>query len=201
MTTDELKTCIEAILDDTFKRLDYAYRCNKEDSQEDKAPHKDEIKNRLIFPKNRNKETRVSEQELRFAFVEAFIESGNKGKHDLFYSIETPTTETYSFKGKGRRSGNFDVVIFDGKMQRVCLMEFKANNPRIKEHNKDFEKLTNSEESKNAELRYFIEIVENNNKRTSTNLKDKLIKPNACQRPIIKIKAYSLQRRVYMIDK
>lgn len=206
MTTDQLKTYIDNILNDTFKRLNYAYRCNnevdpedKKTQNEDKKPHKEEIKTRLIFPRKRDKTPHVSEQELRFAFVEAFIKSGNKRNHDLYYSIETPTTETYSFTGKGRRSGNFDVVIFNGNMQRVCLIEFKANNPDISKHKKDFEKLTNSKESKNAELRYFVEIVENDNSRTSKNLKEKLIKPKPGQQPIIVI-AYSLQSKNCFIN-
>jgi len=50
----------------------------------------------LIFP---NKETakgsvkRISEQELRFLFVEEF----KKLCTDLFYSIETPTEDKYKF--------------------------------------------------------------------------------------------------------
>lgn len=142
-------------------------------------------RSRLVFPMygaHRNYETRVSEQELRFAFVEAFNKICDEKQLDLFYSVETPTkARTYSGFASGNprdddpngRSGEFDMVIYDNKFNRVCLIEFKANNAEEKEHTKDFLKLNNKEEGNKNVLRYFIEIVRTANKDTIRSLRHK----------------------------
>ena len=55
----------------------------------------------MVFPKYRNKETRVSEQELRFAFIEAFNELNKENNWGLYYSVETPTEKNTDFLIKG----------------------------------------------------------------------------------------------------
>ena len=66
---------------------------------------------RLVFPRYRKKEDdekvelRVSEQEARFAFVEALCQG------PLRYSVEVPTTKCYSFSGKGSRSASTDLQV------------------------------------------------------------------------------------------
>ena len=52
---------------------------------------------RLVFPTysgSRAGQLRVSEQEARFAFVEALQQSGS-----FYYSVETPTREAYQLTG------------------------------------------------------------------------------------------------------
>ena len=49
----------------------------------------------MIYPNLSTGEMRISEQELRFVFVEEF----KKEHPNLFYSVETPTENKYKFKG------------------------------------------------------------------------------------------------------
>lgn len=95
---------------------------------------------RLVFPTYRNGTLRVSEQEARFAFVEAMRAS------ELLYSVETPTTKRYSFTGKTALSAQTDLAMYGGDGIRVCNVEFKAKgvSPSAKKHlpiYKDIEKL------------------------------------------------------------
>ena len=92
----------------------------------------------LLFPCARNNKLRVSEQEARFAFVEALC------RRSLRYSIETPTKKDYQFTGNTPISAQTDLSVYDmnGKSS-ICNIEFKAHgaskeNPSIK---KDVEKL------------------------------------------------------------
>ena len=109
-----------------------------------------------------NGETRISEQELRFAFVEAFNSSLAVKDKNLFYSIETPTRLKYKGfssdpqQDDNGRSGEFDMVIFNEKQERVCLIEFKANNASATDHEKDLLKL---DKEGDGILTYFIEVL------------------------------------------
>ena len=151
MKKEEIKKLMEEIIKATFDRLQEAY-----DYRQENSPNKDPLKNRksrLVFPmygEHRNHETRISEQELRFSFVEAFNKYCDKKNIDLFYSVETPTKDTYSgFKDKKEepkqdpngRSAEFDLVIYNNDLKRVCLVEFKALNADEHDHWKDFVKL------------------------------------------------------------
>ena len=178
---ENLQKHIETIINNTFEAIDELYRNNKE-NDEGKFDNK---KSRLVFPKYRDKEKiRVSEQELRFLFVEEFIKyinDFNKNKKNtplnLFYSIETPTEEKYLFKEtpkkhiphdeEGGQSAQFDLVIFDESKKRVCLIEFKNNSNDAEEHEKDFLKL--SVEGNEDTLCYFISIAESSNGGTLGN--------------------------------
>lgn len=113
------------------------------------------------------KDTRISEQELRFAFVEAFNEvcNGKDGKN-WFYSVETPTKDKYSgFSetpqrgGDKPRSAEFDMVIFDEKMNRICMIEFKANNADDLDHKKDQLKLNNKYENNEEVPTFFVGVI------------------------------------------
>ena len=75
---------------------------------------------RLVFPKYRGKGLRVSEQEARFAFVEALA------KGPLRYSVETPTSKRYSFSGKTPLSAQTDLQLHDESEIGICNVEFKA---------------------------------------------------------------------------
>lgn len=186
MNAEELKPHIDKIIKLAFERVQYAYDNNKETEPTENSEHK----TRLVFPSYSHPETRKSEQELRFCFVEAFNDYVVKEKLPLYYSVETPTRDKYSGFSKktpqrdnNGRSGEFDLVVFeleDGTMKRRCLIEFKANNAYHYEHKKDFVKLNNEQEwcnrnekEKDVLLRYLIELIDGYDKRTISSLKKK----------------------------
>jgi len=95
---------------------------------------------KLLFPEYRGGDLRVSEQEARFAFVEALAPGS------LTYSVEAPTSKLYQFTGKSPLSAQTDLTIHNEAGGRICNVEFKAEgvSPSAKEHfpiYKDFEKL------------------------------------------------------------
>ena len=185
------KEHIENVINRTFKIIKNVY-----DNQQEKEGLKgagDE--SRIIFPKKReNKkgvyETRISEQELRFVFVEQLnneikgLEDNDKPseKWDVYYSVETPTMHGYTgFKiGQSKaddengQSGNIDLTIHDKQGNRICLIEFKALNPKRADYQKDFCKLVMEDKKNKDLLRYFIQIVENVDSRTMRNIREKI---------------------------
>lgn len=102
---------------------------------------------RLLFPSVRNGqigELRVSEQEARFAFVEALI------SRNFHYAVEVPTEKTYQFTGKFPKSAQSDLAVYEvdafNAAARICNVEFKAKgiSSGAEDHEpirKDFEKL------------------------------------------------------------
>ena len=166
---NELNERIETILDETFKVIDTVFSCHRETINF--HPGKE---SRLVFPRyslkhkdetEREPETRVSEQELRFAFVEKFNEICNKEKWPYYYSIETPTEKRYVFaketeprvakKDEGV-SGQFDLVVYNDQGERICYIEFKAGMSPEKEFAKDF--LKQNKEVLNHEA-YFVHLL------------------------------------------
>lgn len=122
---------------------------------------------RLIFPTYRDKGVRVSEQGLRVAFVEMLIDyCHDKEINDLFYSVETPTEDKYTFSekrikknpiiGEGQ-SGNFDLTLLGKDEKRLCLVEFKAGNVSEQAYKEVLAKLSNPNES--GITRYLIHVV------------------------------------------
>ena len=191
-----LRDVMEDIISNTFKRLSNVYNEHREGKDSDIKPTKEG--SRLVFPmygQHRDNETRISEQELRFAFVEEFNKSEGAKALNLFYSVETPTRDKYSGFSQGKdntpaqddkgRSGEFDMVIYNNKLERVCLIEFKANNSAKNQHAKDFVKLNNYKEGDETVLRYFIEVIKAYDDDTIVNLKDKL-GSNKCLKAIFK---------------
>ena len=102
---------------------------------------------RLVIPRYRKKDDdekvklRVSEQEARFAFVEALCQGPFR------YSVETPTSKLYQFTGDTSVSAQTDLSLYDatGKTS-ICNVEFKAKgvSPGAKDNSsihKDVEKL------------------------------------------------------------
>ena len=190
MIKEELKPIIETIIKDAFKRIEYAYQHQREPIIyiPETVNEERETRTRLIFPRyaksrkdGKEVETRISEQELRFAFVEAFnAYCETKHIEDLYYSIETPTENRYSGftsnpqrNDNNGRSGEFDLVIFKKEkndLKRSCLIEFKANNAGQIDHWKDIIKL---KEEGTDKLCYFIEILKSFNDATKKNLEDK----------------------------
>lgn len=142
----------------------------------------------LIFPlkiqaMGTKEKNRISEQELRFLFVEEFI----KENSNLFYSIETPTEAKYKFGksyndikiDKNGQSALLDMCVFKNEnktYKRILNIEFKSKNPNIKGIGKDLLKLMH--EKQNGA---FIHLLKNTNintfiNKTQTGIFDKLYK-------------------------
>ncbi len=189
---NEHKEHIENVISRTFKIIKNVY-----DNQQEKNGLKVAGNgSRIIFPKKRTgkkgkDETRISEQELRFIFVEQLnkeigVKDNGKPNWDVYYSVETPTMHGYKGFKNGRpkvddengQSGNIDLTIHDNQGNRICLIEFKALNPKKADYQKDFFKLENEDEKKENLFRYFIQIVENVNSRTMNNIGRKIGKEN-----------------------
>ena len=171
------KEHLEEIVQKTFEAIQDAYNYQTENAPKLDNPNRLKL-SRIVFPKKRDETTRISEQELRCVFVEQLNKKINEG-WDVFYSVETPTCDAYKGFCRGEtprqdesgRSGEFDLVIFNNRLERIALIEFKANNASNHEHMKDFVKLNNPKEG--DVLKYFIEIVKSFDKGTLSNLHGK----------------------------
>lgn len=170
---------MNAIISMAFAKISAVYQHNYEVSQQNNTFQVSDG-SRLVFPCYRNGRTRVSEQELRFAFVEAFYEYCSNPQHsaNYYYSIETPTRDLYKGfaagtpkaynKGdtKSYRSANFDLVVYNECGKRICLIEFKAHNGDKAQFVKDFTKLTNKQEGDRDVLKFFLLLLEDYNAAT-----------------------------------
>ncbi len=178
-----VKDHIKVIIDNTFKTINEVYRTQKENQEIERNNNS----SRIIFPlkrdsKGRKEEFRISEQELRFVFVEEFNKYCNKKNWDAYYSVETPTSKRYDFSKKEKpckvdspngQSAMVDFSIFlkeQDKLTRVALIEFKALNPDKQSYMKDYVKLLNEDQK----LVYFIMIVKSANARTSNSIAEKI---------------------------
>lgn len=183
--TEKTKNNKEIILGIISKAFENAKKAYDFTQKPDSSEH-----SRLIFPKKRDETIRVSEQELRFAFVEEFLKD-EKAK-DWFYAVEVPTKDKYRFsnkenpkvveKGEIGQSASFDLALYtkdDKDFKTIALLEFKAGNPDRFCYTKDLVKLENDKEGDDEVLRFFIEIVGNTNSRTKPNIESKL--EGACQ--------------------
>ena len=180
------KEHIDNIIDQTFKRLELAYM-NHREGQIGKSINHKKGESRLVFPcyNNKKREIRMSEQELRFVFVETFNEYCDE-KLDWFYSVETPTEDKYKFTENGKnldkpkrgegQSANFDLTISNDKGELLALIEFKAKNTKPFSYAKDFCKLWNPKEGNSNVLRYFINVLDKADKDTSDKIQAKLDK-------------------------
>ena len=183
----DLENTIIKVLKNTFDEISYVYNEHKEGV---KNANTNNSKSYIVFPKYKSNDpkgskekkskTRISEQELRFIFVEQLNKYNNL---DLYYSIETPTQKSYVFsedKGgpkvvgetdKKGVSARTDLVIYtknDNQFIRAALIEFKAHNPDINDYRKDICKLIN-EEADNGCLKYFIQLINVKNRITTLN--------------------------------
>lgn len=175
MERDEIQRHIDNIIDMTFAALKDAYTNHKE-PKEPKEPKVSKGGSRIVFPKYsekyRNGDLRLSEQELRFVFVEQFNRYCDSYELPWFYAVETPTKYKYIFSGEGsipRRateteikekkgeSASFDLVIYNEHLERIALIEFKEGNPLKKEFTKDFLKL--KDEGENGISTYFVMYI------------------------------------------
>ena len=181
------KDHIDEIIKQTFIRLELAYK-NHREGQIDKSINHKKGESRLVFPcyNNKKREIRISEQELRFIFVETFNEYCDEKELDWFYSVETPTKDKYKFTEKGDnldkpkreegQSANFDLTISNDKGELLALIEFKAKNTKPFSYAKDLCKLWNPKEGTPNVLRYFINVLDKADKDTSDNIQAKLDK-------------------------
>ena len=177
----EDKRHIEVIIKNTYEVIKQVYTKQQERNGN---KHKENAGSRIIFPSYNDdkKRTRVSEQELRFIFVEQFNLYCQKEGWDAFYSVETPTKlKKYRFeKGKDPklrddgRSASHDLVIHNKEFKRIALIEFKANNPNERAYRKDLFKLEKEpEKMSNHILCYFLQIVETSYEKTKKSIKKK----------------------------
>lgn len=187
---ENFKEQIEKIITQSFEKLQQA--------------HNNPNGGGLIFPyyssaqepKNR---IRVSEQELRCAFIETM-----RNLHpDWYYSVETPTRLKYRFKDKNNicidkngESARFDLTIYeDCRGEKVIAhIEFKAHGGTKKyDYEKDFLKLAYDIDDV-CILKYFIQLFQSYSKKTEDSVTSKL---KYCKEKIdfsnIVIRMYSLR--------
>ena len=136
---------------------------------------------KLIYPTLRDgKGKRHSEQEFKQLFIDNFC----KATTDLKYSVETPTPQKCSHKGKqlvigGKegRSGNIDLCIHqkvDGEWKLLHLVEFKAHNVPRPNIEKDLLKLSAPfSDDKLNKTNYFIQLIYPADKETVKSLNSK----------------------------
>ena len=94
MEDEIVKKHIDVIIENTFNTISEVYRTQMENQ---KIGTYNNNSSRIIFPlkresKDKKEEFRISEQELRFVFVEEFNKYCSKN-WDAYYSVETPTSK------------------------------------------------------------------------------------------------------------
>ena len=183
MEDEIVKKHIDVIIENTFNTISEVYRTQMENQ---KIGTYNNNSSRIIFPlkresKDKKEEFRISEQELRFVFVEEFNKYCSKN-WDAYYSVETPTSKRYDFSNKEKpckvdypkgQSAMVDFSIFlkeQDNLTRVALLEFKALNPDKQSYMKDYVKLLNEDQK----FVYFIMIVKSANNRTIKSIADKI---------------------------
>ena len=183
MEDEILKNHIDVIIPNPFNTISEVYRTQMENQ---KIGTYNNNSSRIIFPlkresKDKKEEFRISEQELRFVFVEEFNKYCSKN-WDAYYSVETPTSKRYDFSNKempckvdypNGQSAMVDFSIFlkeQDKLTRVALIEFKALNPDKQSYMKDYVKLLNEDQK----FVYFIMIVKSANDRTIKSIAEKI---------------------------
>ena len=177
----DIKNIINEITTKTFDVLKKVYANQKEGCEFTQCDNG----SRLIFPHYstvyRDGETRISEQELRFVFIEQFNAYCAENNLKLFYSVETPTEYKYTFTDKNNphkdedgQSAMFDLCIHNEKLERIALIEFKALNPDKFCYKKDFCKLEVEKEGKTELETFFIMMVKNADKGTLKSINAKI---------------------------
>ena len=177
----DIKNIINEITTKTFEVLKNVYANQKEGHEFTQGDNG----SRLIFPHYstvyRDGETRISEQELRFVFIEQFNAYCAENNLKLFYSVETPTEYKYTFTDKNNphkdddgQSAMFDLCIHNENLERIALVEFKALNPDEFCYNKDFCKLDAEKECKPELETFFIMMVKKTNTGTYGHIRKKI---------------------------
>lgn len=209
----DLNCVICEITKKTFEVIKKVYDSQKEKEKEEEEEKEKtgrdlaslNVGSRIIFPMYCSGKTRISEQELRFIFVEQFNAyiKDRKDLNNLYYSVETPTggKDGYIFsKGDEPKIGSkdepgvsarTDLVIHkydktNNTFNREALIEFKALNPVERNYKKDFCKLNEED----CESKYFIQIIKNYNAGTIERIRKK-----------IKSKGNNIIYKCYCLDK
>lgn len=170
------KEHIKKIIKATFDVIKNVYKNQKEGYNVNGNSN-----SRIVFPKYSNGETRISEQELRFIFIEQLNKHCQDDKQwNAYYSIETPTENKYKFSENKKKiqprkddegqSAKVDLCIYDEKLKRIALIEFKALNPDKTAFDKDFCKL----QEEHAAPTFFIMIVKSHNNGSIPNIHKKI---------------------------
>ena len=164
-TREDYKRKIYDIIMGTSKNLKDLYNNGSSDLQiifPNKSSHE---------PNNKEGDIRVSEQELRFAFVEKFLDTiKTEGWH---YSVETPTKFYYRSARNGNepslngtRSGKIDLTLYDERKNPIAFFEFKSGSltSKIRELKYDILKLIMESLSCNNDnyLGYSLHLVKAN---------------------------------------
>lgn len=99
--------------------------------------HPSGLSPRLIIPTTRKNDLRISEQEARLMFCSSL------NNLSYYYSIETPTVQSYQLTGQTAQSALSDLSLYtyNGSFKKVANIEFKAHNPPQQHISKDIEKL------------------------------------------------------------
>ena len=177
MENEVIKKHVGAIVTATFNSLKFIYEHHQENGPKDPRFGV----SRLVFPKYSDDTTRLSEQELRFLFVEKFNQYCHLHGLSWYYSVETPTKYKYIFSDHNNKieprmdedgqSAMVDLAIHkDDDLKRIALIEFKALNPNASCFDKDFVKLENEP----ADLTFFIMYVKSHDNGTIDSLKLKI---------------------------
>lgn len=183
MDLNDLNCVICEITKKTFEVIKKVYDHHNEYS---------DVGSRIIFPqyhihkkeKEKRKDyNRISEQELRFIFVEQLNKYADQNNIDIYYSVEAPTKNAYIFSSENNDapkvdnengiSARTDLVIYEKvgtSFTKIALIEFKALNPDIINYEKDFCKLNEED----CESKYFIQIIKNYNARTIESIREKI---------------------------
>ena len=184
MEKDVLINAINCIIGNTFNVLKKVYSIQKE-GQESQFGDFKQSGSRLVFPHYstiyRGGETRISEQELRFVFVEQFNKYCEENSIKWYYSVETPTEHKYSFTDKNNpqqdengQSAMVDLAIHDENFKRIALIEFKALNPEEFCYKKDFCKLSGEGNNDKSLSTFFVQILKSSNKDTEKSIRKKI---------------------------
>ncbi len=97
----------------------------------------------FIIPQKRDESYRLSEQEFRVTCINA-IQGYKSPDFDLYFSVETPSTQTHMISGSTPMSARFDISLYErinDTFNRVANIELKARNAKIDSINKDLHKL------------------------------------------------------------
>lgn len=188
---------LKIVIKNTFSAVSATYAQNKEGTFGARGA------SRLVFPRKSVQsggKIRVSEQELRFIFLEEllkYIATPAGKKWDVHYSVETPTVHNYAFPKNAKpihygtdklgRSANIDLTIHDNSGRRIVLIEFKHGHD-FQAMNKDFLKLA---QEPGASYRYFIGLLSSSDDTTMNRLQEKL--PNSFLDKNTKLIFYSLE--------
>lgn len=160
---------IDVIIKSTFAEIDAVWNIHREGKNSFNVPFYSNLESpsskrpaepssRIIFPclsvsEHDTKATpRVSEQEMRFIFIENLNHHIKEHHWDVYYSVETPTQHKYIFsdgkpriadtnKGDTGVSARVDLTIHDNSGNRICYIEFKAKNVDSENIAKDLVKL------------------------------------------------------------